>query len=86
MGKFDTYIKDDFFETLCPSLTNNPSDALNRLSQEVTDAMGNWTRLTIHAYFTNISNAPRYMPGHIDKDVCLYAVHHLCDNVHNQPP
>ena len=41
MGKFDSYIKDELFEILCPGLTNNPSDALDRVTQEVTDAMGN---------------------------------------------
>ena len=81
MGKFDKYIRDELFETLCPCLINNPSDALDCVSQEVTDAMGNGTRLTIHAYFTNLFNALTCMPGHIDKDVCLYAVENLCEDV-----
>ena len=53
LGQFENFIKDELFETLCPGLTNNPSDALDRVAQEVTESLGNVTCLTIHTHFTN---------------------------------
>ena len=69
------------FQTLCPGLANNPSDALDFVSQEVTDALGNNTRLTIHAYYTNIFTALRCMTGQLDKDIYSYAVEHMCSDI-----
>ena len=40
LGQFETYIKEELFQTLYPDLANNPSDALDCVSQEVTDALG----------------------------------------------
>ena len=36
LGQFETFIKDELFQTLCPGLSNNPSNALDRVAQEVT--------------------------------------------------
>ena len=35
LGVFYPYLKNELFETLCPGLNNNPSDALDRISQDV---------------------------------------------------
>ena len=77
LGLFEPYIKDELFQTLYPSLVNNPSNAFDRVSQEVTDALGNVTRLSVHAYFKNIFAALQCITGHLDKDICLYAVDNL---------
>ena len=75
------YIKEELFQTLCPGLANNPSDALDRVSQEVTDNLGNTTRLTIHAYFTNNFTALQYMIGLLIKDSCIYGVDNMCQDI-----
>ena len=80
-GLFEPYIKDELFQTLYPSLVNNPSNALDRVSQEVTDALGNVTCLSVHAYFTNIFIALQYMTGHLNNDNCLYAVENLSQDI-----
>ena len=69
LGVFENYPKDELFETLCPGLTHNPSDVLDRGAQEVTDSLGNVTRLSVHAYFVNIFTAVQCMTGNLDKDV-----------------
>ena len=72
LGQFEPYTKEELFQTLCPDFAKNPSDALDRVPQEVTDALGNTTRLSVHAYFTNIFTALQYMTGHLNKDIFLY--------------
>ena len=81
IGQFEAYIEEELFQTLCPGLDNNPSDALDRVSQEVTNALGNKIYLTIHAYFTNIFTALQCMTGLLDKDICLYAVDNMCPDI-----
>ena len=39
-GQFETCIKEELFQTLSPGLANNPSDAFDRVSQDVTDPWG----------------------------------------------
>ena len=84
LGKFNTYLKDELFEALCPGITQNPSDALTRVAQVVTDSMGNKVTLTIHAYFTNILNALQCVTGELDQDICLFAVEHMETSIRAQ--
>ena len=84
LGVFYPYLKNELFETLCPGLNNNPSDALDRVSQDVTDSNGNSSRLTVHAYFTNIYTALQCMTGTLDNDICTFAVDHMSEDIRNQ--
>ena len=77
MVRFHKYIKDQIFETLCPGLENDPSDTLKRVKQEVTDDLGNVTRLSVHTYFVNILTAVQCMPGDLEEDICAFAVKHM---------
>ena len=74
-------MKGELFETLCPGLTNNPSDTLDRVAQEVTDSLGNVTHLTIHAYFINIFTAIQCMTGNLDKNICIFVVDSFCKEI-----
>ena len=69
LGQFETFIKEELFQTLCPGLANNPSNALDHVSQEVTDALGNTTRISIMTSFTNIFTALQCMTGLLDNDI-----------------
>ena len=39
LGMFNTYLQDELFDSLCPGLTQNPSDALNRVAQVVKEGL-----------------------------------------------
>ena len=69
LGKFEPYIKEELFQTLCPGLANNPPGALDRVSQDVTDALGNTTRISVMTSFTNIFTALQCMTVLLDNDI-----------------
>jgi hypothetical protein len=73
-GRLSDYIVNEPFKALCPSLTNNPSDALAQVSQGYKDANGNTAYLTIHNYFTKLMAAVGCIPDDLDCDVCARAV------------
>ena len=80
LGLFKPYVKEELFKPFVLALPY-PSNSLDRITQEVTDSLGNTMRISVHTYFTNIFTALQCMTGHLDKDICLYAVENLCQDI-----
>ena len=54
-------IKDAFFMVTCPNTVNKPSAALEAITQDYTDALGNTITLSVQVYFQRVCQAIRAM-------------------------